>query len=137
MKKMLKRKERPRVPIGRFLLVIDAHQSNPEISEARDMIRERTSQAKRRSSVNLRVEDVDVVAQLAKHDGERAVLSSYTAVKERSLKFAGYDADFSARFWFWNLGTTQLTLWYKPVHPSRPITRSMQRLRERCYHIRG
>ena len=118
------------------MLVVDAQQPDPEILERGDVIRERASEAKRSSSVNLRVEDVDVVAEPAKHDGERAVLRSYTAVIERSLKFASYNADFFSRFWFGDLRATQLTLRYNPVHPSRPLTRSINRLRAGCGHIR-
>ena len=116
------------MPIGGFLVVVDAQQPDPEILECGDVIGERASEAKRSSSVNLRVEDVDVVAEPAKHDGERAVLRTYTAVIERSLKFTSYDTDFFSRFWFGDLRATQLTLRYNSVHPSRPLTRSINHL---------
>lgn len=96
------------MPIIGSVVVIDAEQSDAKILKRRDVILELTSETKRNSSVDLRVENVDFIAQPAKHDGERAVLRSYSAVEERPLKFGGYDADFSSRSLFGDLGATQL-----------------------------
>ena len=96
------------MPIIGSVFVIDAQQSDAKILKRGDVVRELTSETKRSSSVDLRVENVDFIAEPAKHDGERAVLRSYTTVEERPLKLRGYDADFSSRFLFGDLGATQL-----------------------------
>jgi hypothetical protein len=98
------------VPIRGFFFVIDAQQPDSVILECRDVIRERASKAEGNSPVDLRIENVDFVAEPAKHDGERAVLSSYSAVEEWSFKLTRYDANFFARFPFGKLVAAQLTL---------------------------
>jgi hypothetical protein len=108
--KMLQRKERPRVPVRGFFLVIDAQKPDSLILECSDVIRERAPEAKGNSAIDLRIKNIDFVTESAQHDGERTILGSYSAVEERSLKLAGYDADFFARFSFGVLGAAQLAL---------------------------
>jgi hypothetical protein len=98
------------VPIRGFFFVIDAQQSDSVILECRDVIRERASKAEGNSPVDLCIENVDFVAEPAKHDRKGTILSPHSAVEEWSLKLTRYDANFFARFPFGELGTAQVTL---------------------------
>jgi hypothetical protein len=64
--------------------------------------------AKRGSPIDLCVEDIDVVAEPAKHNGERAVLRTYAAVEEGTLKLAGDNANPFSLLSCGNLGAVQL-----------------------------